>query len=73
MNVERLSTETNARPVTVHDGDRVWKGFDWDAMDRLYEQGYITDPCGKAKSVTLTEEGLARGERLLTELFGKQP
>lgn len=56
-----------------HDGDRVWKGFDWDAMDRLYEQGYITDPRGKAKSVILTEEGLARGECLLTELFGKQP
>ena len=54
-----------------HNGDRVWKGFDWDAMDRLHEQGYITDPKGKAKSVCLTEEGLARAERLLEELFGK--
>src|SRR5262245_11824404 len=30
---------------------RAWKGFDRDAMDRLYQQGYITDPRGKAKSV----------------------
>jgi len=33
-----------------HDGDRAWKGFDWDAMNRLHEKGYITDPRGKAKA-----------------------
>jgi hypothetical protein len=55
-----------------HDGDRVWKGFDWEAMDRLHEAGYISDPEGKAKSVVLTEEGAARAERLLAELFGKR-
>jgi uncharacterized protein DUF6429 len=55
----------------LHDGARAWKGFDWDAMDRLYQQGYITDPRGKAKSVVFTEEGLERAQRLLTQLFGK--
>ena len=55
----------------LHDGARAWKGFDWDAMDRLHQQGYITDPRGKAKSVAFTEEGLERSERLLEELFGK--
>lgn len=30
----------------LHDGARAWKGFDWDAMDRLYEAGMITDPSG---------------------------
>jgi len=55
----------------LHDGARAWKGFDWDAMNRLHEQGYITDPRGKAKSVVFTEEGLQRAERLLDELFGK--
>jgi hypothetical protein len=55
----------------LHDGARAWKGFDWDAMDRLHQQGYITDPRGKAKSVVFTEEGLDRARRLLTELFGK--
>jgi hypothetical protein len=44
---------------------RAWKGFDWDAMDRLYEKGMISDPKSKAKSVVLTEDG----ERLARELF----
>jgi hypothetical protein len=56
----------------LHDGARAWKGFDWDAMDRLHEQGYISDPCSKAKSVVFTEEGFERSQRLLTELFGKR-
>jgi hypothetical protein len=55
----------------LHDGARAWKGFDWDAMDRLYQNGYITDPRGKAKSVVFTEEGLERARQLLEELFGK--
>ncbi len=56
----------------LHDGVRVWKGFDWDALHRLHEKGYITDPRGKAKSVVLTEEGLQRSQQLLASLFGKQ-
>lgn len=55
----------------LHDGARAWKGFDWDAMDRLSEAGYITDPRSKAKSVVFTEEGFERAKRLLHELFGK--
>ena len=54
----------------LHDDYRAWKGFDWDALSRLHEQGYISDPVGKAKSVVCTEEGLAESERLLEELFG---
>jgi hypothetical protein len=41
----------------LHDGSRVWKTFDWDAMNRLHDKGMISDPVGKAKSVVLTEEG----------------
>lgn len=55
----------------LHDGARAWKGFDWEAMDRLCQQGYITDPRGKAKSVVFTEEGLQRAKSLLVKLFGK--
>jgi hypothetical protein len=55
-----------------HDEYRVWKGFDWDAMDRLHEKGFISDPKGKAKSVLLTDEGLAEAERLFEELFCKK-
>jgi hypothetical protein len=55
----------------LHDGSRAWKGFDWDAMNRLHEQGYITDPRGKAMSVLFTEEGLERAKQLLEKLFSK--
>ena len=54
--------------LTTHDqGTRVWKGMDWDAMDRLHDKGYIGNPKTKAKSVTLTEQV----ERLSEELFKK--
>lgn len=56
----------------LHDGGRAWKGFDWDAMERLHEKGYISDPRGKAKSVLFTKEGLERSERLLDELFARR-
>ena len=52
-----------------HDGDRTWKGFDWDAMGRLHEKGYITNPMSKAKSVVLTEEGVQASERAFRRLF----
>jgi hypothetical protein len=53
------------------DGARAWKGFDWDAMDRLHEKDYISNPRGKARSVGFTEEGLERARRLLEALCGK--
>ena len=53
----------------LHDGSRAWKGFDWDVMKRLHEKGYITDPIGKAKSVSFTEEGLRESQRLFQALF----
>jgi hypothetical protein len=56
----------------LHDEARAWKGFDWDAMDRLHQAGYISDPRSKAKSVIFTDEGLERARSLLEELFGKQ-
>ena len=57
--------------LTLHDDVRAWKGFDWDAMDRLYRKGLIHDPVGKVKSVVLTEEGLAESEPLFKKLFAK--
>lgn len=55
----------------LHDGARAWKGFDWEAMNRLHENGFISEPRGKAKSVVFTEEGLERARRQLSENFGK--
>ena len=57
----------------LHDGWRAWKGFDWDAMDRLHRKGMISDPVGKAKSVVFTEDGRREAERLFREMFARRP
>lgn len=53
----------------LHDEVRAWKGFDWEALNRLHEKGFISNPRGKAKSIVFTEEGLLEACRLLEELF----
>ena len=53
----------------LHDGARAWKGFDWEAMNRLHEKGFIADPRGKSKSVVFTEAGLDEAKRLLEQSF----
>ena len=58
--------------LTLHNGYRAWKGFDWDALDRLHQNGMIDDPRSKTKSVAFTEEGLREAERLFAELFAKR-
>ena len=50
-------------------GASAWKSLNWDAMDRLHECGFISDPVTKAKSVQLTDEGLARAEAACNRLF----
>ncbi len=57
--------------LTLHDGVRAWKGYDWDALDRLHRKGMICNPVGKAKSVVLTDAGLTASERLFRKLFAK--
>lgn len=55
--------------LTLHDGYRAWKGFDWDVLGRLHDKGMILDPVGKVKSVVFTDEGLERAKALFEELF----
>ena len=57
--------------LTLHEGSRAWKGFDWDAMNRLHDKGFISNPIGKAKSVMLTDRGLEESERLFRKVFVK--
>ena len=61
--------------LTLHDADehggRAWKGHDWDALDRLHEKGFISDPKSKAKSVVVTPEGIKAAEAAAQRLFGK--
>ena len=57
--------------LTLSAENRAWKGFDWDALDRLHAKGYISDPKNKAKSVILSEEGLQRSRELFERHFGR--
>jgi len=50
---------------------RAWKGFNWDTMDRLHQKGWISNPKGKAKSVSVTEEGVKRSEQLFKKYFSQ--
>jgi Domain of unknown function (DUF6429) len=56
--------------LTLHDGMRAWKGFDWDSLNRLHEKGLIGNPVSKTKSVIFTEEGLDRSKSAFERLFG---
>ena len=53
-----------------HGAVRAWKSFDWDAMDRLYKKGFISDPMRKTKSVLVTEEGQRVAKELFEKYFG---
>ncbi len=59
--------------VMWQEGDwhRAWKSFDWDTMGRLHEKGWIHEPKGKAKSVSVTDEGAQKAKELFERLFGK--
>ena len=46
-----------------------WRGHDWEALGRLHEAGWISDPRNKNKSVVLREEGAAWAKVLFEELF----
>jgi len=52
--------------------NRAWKSHDWDAMERLHEKGYISNPRGKAKSIVFTEEGQRRARELFEQHFGRR-
>jgi uncharacterized protein DUF6429 len=55
--------------LTLHDGYRAWKGFDFDVLGRLHEKGMIDNPVGKAKSIAFTPEGLVRARTLFETMF----
>jgi hypothetical protein len=55
--------------LTLHEERLAWKTIDWDTMDRLHQKGYISNPAHRAKSVILTDEGLAEAKRLAEKMF----
>jgi hypothetical protein len=70
MNTERIDDAILALLyLGLHERYRAWKAFDWDAMERLHQKGFISNPVGKAKSVQFTDAGLAESRRLFESLF----
>jgi hypothetical protein len=51
-------------------GTRAWKGLNSEVLDRLYRQGYISDPQSKSPTLLLSPEGAARSQKLFWETFG---
>jgi hypothetical protein len=49
---------------------RAWKSFNWDALDRLHEKGYISNPKSAAKSVVVNDSGATLAESLFKQHFG---
>jgi hypothetical protein len=73
IDTEKVDEAILALPyLTLHDGVRAWKGFDWESLNRLHAKGLISDPVSKAKSVVLTNEGLRASEELFRRLFAKR-
>jgi Domain of unknown function (DUF6429) len=58
--------------LTLHEGERAWKGFDFDALDRLHEKGMIEEARGSSKSVVFTPDGMERSKRLFESMFTKR-
>lgn len=50
---------------------RSWKGYPFEVLDELNEEGYI-DGRKHAKSVYLTEEGLDKAKELMKKYIGKE-
>ncbi|WP_243242055.1 DUF6429 family protein [Pseudomonas atacamensis] len=51
------------------DDGNAWKGYDFEIMNRLHEQGLISNPVNRNKSIWLTEEGLERGREIAERMF----
>lgn len=55
--------------LNLHEDGRAWKSFDWAAMNRLHAKDLISEPRSKAKSVMITDEGLAAAKAAFERLF----
>ena len=50
---------------------RSWKGYPFEVLDELNEEGYINGS-KRAKSVYLTEEGISKANDLMKKYIGKE-
>ena len=59
--------------VFEFENSRVWKRYEFAAMEALHEQGWITDPRGRNESVYLTEERMSKAKALAARCFARAP
>jgi hypothetical protein len=71
LDTERIDDAVLAILMLGASGNKAWKGIDAAALDRLHEKGLVGDPYGKTPTIEISDAGLARGKRLLVELFGR--
>lgn len=51
-------TRFNERSRFESDLDMAWKGYDFDIINELNEEGYIRQGSHRSKSVAITDEGM---------------
>ena len=61
-----------ARDVEGNLLHRAWKGYDFNDIDNLEDEGFIFQTSKRAKSIYFSEEGLKRAEDLFENLKIKQ-
>lgn len=47
--------------------DMAWKGYDFDTINKLDEEGYIKQGNHRSKSVVITDEGIKLSKELLNK------
>jgi len=52
---------------------RSWKGYDFDSINSLTDQGMLYDSSHRSKSVALTDEGTQKAKELLKRLQMEDP
>jgi len=62
-------TRFNERGRFESDLDMAWKGYDFDIINELNEEGYIRQGSYRSKSVSITDEGMKLSRELLSKYY----
>ncbi len=69
-----LTSTCTELPVTHEKIYAAWKSYDWNAMDKLIEEGYVLAPkCRRTHTRYLSEEGVKQAQSILAKLHLSSP
>lgn len=64
-----LTSSCTESPDTHEKVYAAWKSYDWNAMDKLIENGFVQTPkCRRTHARILTENGVMKAKELLKHL-----